>query len=60
MAVSLIPYLGIAALFIHGGHVEIPAGALATAKLAEDFSPMSPANASPPPPSEAPAKGPSS
>jgi hypothetical protein len=34
--VSLLPYVGVAAMFIHGGVVQFPAGAHATVKLAED------------------------
>ena len=34
--VLLVPYVGIAAVFVQGGEIEIPAGARATVKLAED------------------------
>ncbi len=37
LAVSMIPYAGIAGIFIQGGEVEIPAGARGTARLAEDI-----------------------
>lgn len=35
--VLLVPYAGVAAAFIQGGEIEIPAGARATVKLAEDL-----------------------
>lgn len=34
--VLLVPYVGVAAVFVQGGEIEIPAGARATVKLAED------------------------
>lgn len=36
LAVSMIPYAGIAGIFIEGGKVEIPAGARGTARIAVD------------------------
>ncbi len=35
--VLLVPYAGVAAAFIQGGEIEIPAGARATVRLAEDL-----------------------
>ncbi len=35
--VLLVPYAGVAAVFIQGGEIEIPAGARATVRLAEDL-----------------------
>jgi hypothetical protein len=37
--VLLVPYVGVAAAFIQGGEIEIPAGARATVRLAEDLEP---------------------
>lgn len=37
LAVSMIPYAGVAGIFIQGGEVDIPIGARGTARLAEDF-----------------------
>lgn len=37
LAVSMIPYAGVAGIFVQGGKVEIPAGARGTARLAADF-----------------------
>ena len=37
LGVSMIPYAGVAAIFIQGGAVEIPAGARGTALLAADI-----------------------
>ncbi len=36
LAVSMIPYAGVAGIFVQGGKVEIPAGARGTARLATD------------------------
>lgn len=36
LAVSMIPYAGIAGIFVQGGEIEIPAGARGTARLATD------------------------
>jgi len=36
LAVSMIPYAGIAGIFVQGGEVEIPVGARGTARLAND------------------------
>lgn len=36
LAMSMIPYAGVAAIFMHGGEIEIPAGARGTARLAAD------------------------
>lgn len=36
LAVSMIPYAGVAGIFVHGGEVDIPAGARGTARLAVD------------------------
>lgn len=36
LAVSMIPYAGIAGIFIQGGAIEIPVGARGTARLAND------------------------
>ncbi len=46
--VLLVPYAGVAAAFIQGGEIEIPAGARATVRLAEDLD--LPASATPPSP----------
>lgn len=35
--VLLVPYAGVAAVFIQGGEIEMPAGARATVRLAEDL-----------------------
>ncbi|TCS18089.1 hypothetical protein [Caulobacter sp. BK020] len=43
--VLLAPYVGVAAAFIQGGEIEIPAGARATVRLAEDVE--LPVNAAP-------------
>ena len=48
MAASFVPYVGIAALFVHGGEIEIPAGTQAQAKLAADV-PAEPTPAPAPP-----------
>ncbi|WP_395777734.1 hypothetical protein [Aquidulcibacter sp.] len=45
MATSFVPYLGMASFLIQGGHVEIPAGAWATAKLTAPFVPAAAATA---------------
>jgi hypothetical protein len=37
LAVSMIPYAGIAGIFVQGGEVDIPVGARGTARLAEDI-----------------------
>lgn len=37
LAVGMIPYAGIASIFIQGGEIEIPAGARGTARLAADI-----------------------
>lgn len=36
LAVSMIPYAGVAGIFIQGSNIEIPAGARGTARIAED------------------------
>lgn len=36
LAVSMIPYAGIAGIFVQGGNIEIPVGARGTARLAND------------------------
>lgn len=36
LAVSMIPYAGVASLFIQGGEIQIPVGARGTARIAED------------------------
>lgn len=36
LAVSMIPYAGVAGIFVQGGEVDIPVGARGTARLAED------------------------
>jgi hypothetical protein len=46
LAVSLIPYVGLASLFMTGGNVEIPAGTPAHAKVSADFT-IPPAPAAP-------------
>lgn len=46
LAVSMIPYAGVAGIFIQGGEVDIPIGARGTARLAEAFViPLTPADA---------------
>jgi hypothetical protein len=52
LAVSLIPYVGLASLFMTGGDIDVPAGARATAKVAVDF--VAPAPPTPSPKSGAP------
>lgn len=43
--IMFVPYVGLAAGFIHGGQVEIPAGARYTVKLTEDIDlPINPSN----------------
>lgn len=37
LAVSMIPYAGIAGIFVQGGEVDIPVGARGTARIAEDI-----------------------
>lgn len=37
MALSTIPYVGIGALFVHGGEIEMPEGASGVARIAADF-----------------------
>lgn len=37
LAVSMIPYAGVAGIFVQGGEIEIPAGARGTARLAADI-----------------------
>jgi hypothetical protein len=60
MAMSFIPYVGLASLFVHGGEIEIPAGTRAQAKLVADLeipaaSPGDvPPTADPKPPTEGP------
>jgi hypothetical protein len=44
--VLLVPYAGVAAVFIQGGEIEMPAGARATVRLAEDLE--LPVSATPP------------
>jgi hypothetical protein len=46
--VLLVPYAGVAAVFIQGGEIQIPAGARATVRLAEDLD--LPVSATPPSP----------
>lgn len=36
LTVSMIPYAGVASLFIQGGEIQIPVGARGTARIAED------------------------
>lgn len=53
MVASFVPYVGIAALLVHGGEIEVPAGTRAQAKLAADFpaepvpAPSGPATSNP-------------
>ncbi|OQW56842.1 MAG: hypothetical protein A4S17_13230 [Proteobacteria bacterium HN_bin10] len=48
LAVSMIPYAGVAGIFIQGGEVSIPAGARGTARLAEDIDvPLSASDTAP-------------
>lgn len=42
VAVSFIPYAGVASIFVQGGKVEIPAGARGLARLAEDVEAPAP------------------
>jgi hypothetical protein len=42
VAVSLIPYAGVASIFVQGGKVEIPTGARGSARLAEDVDVAAP------------------
>lgn len=37
LGVSMIPYVGLASIFMHGGEITLPAGASGTARLAADF-----------------------
>lgn len=37
LVVSMIPYAGVAGIFVQGGEVDIPVGARGTARLAEDI-----------------------
>jgi hypothetical protein len=37
LAVSLVPYLGIASLFMTGGNIEVPAGTRSSAKVSAPF-----------------------
>jgi hypothetical protein len=37
MAASFVPYVGLLAMFMHGGEIDIPAGTLGQAKLAADL-----------------------
>lgn len=48
--VMLVPYVGVASILIKGGEIEIPAGARATVRLAEDVD--LPLNANHPEPGE--------
>ncbi|MBI3438938.1 MAG: hypothetical protein HY054_09895 [Proteobacteria bacterium] len=43
MAVSMIPYAGVIGIFVHGGEIDIPAGANGPARIANDvdFTPPS-------------------
>src|SRR5579871_1667624 len=43
LAASFVPYVGVLAMFMHGGEVEIPAGSLAAAKLSADLPVPAPA-----------------
>ncbi len=43
LAVTMIPYAGVAGIFVQGGQVEIPAGASGTARLAADVAVPTPA-----------------
>jgi hypothetical protein len=57
LAVSMIPYAGIAGIFVQGGEVEIPVGARGTARLAADVdipiaAPAAAEEAAAPPPEE--------
>jgi hypothetical protein len=53
LAVSMIPYAGVAGIFIQGGEVDIPVGARGTARLAADVDvPLTPSET---PPATAPA-----
>lgn len=54
MVGSFVPYAGLLAIFIRGGEIEIPAGALAQAKLAEGFAPDTPPQVQIEPTKEAP------
>jgi hypothetical protein len=36
LAVSMIPYAGVAGIFVQGGNIEIPAGARGSARIAEN------------------------
>lgn len=52
LAVSMIPYAGIAGIFVQGGEVEIPIGSRGTARLAEDVEIAIPSLAEPAPPQQ--------
>lgn len=64
MAASFVPYVGVLAMFAHGGQIEIPAGSLGQAKLVADLpAPPAPASAAgpqapvqPAPPASAPSQ----
>jgi hypothetical protein len=50
LAVTMIPYAGIAGIFVHGGEVDIPVGARGTARLAADIDvPLTALEAAPTP-----------
>ncbi len=51
LAISFIPYVGLASLFIQGDEIDLPVGVRARAKLAADLFPVgtAPANPSPVP-----------
>jgi hypothetical protein len=57
LAVSFIPYVGLAGIFVHGGEIDIPAGTKGAAKLGVDIelSPLPAAPVSAPVPAAAPA-----
>ena len=48
LAVSMIPYAGVAGIFVQGGEIEIPVGARGTARLATDIDIPLEALAAPP------------
>jgi hypothetical protein len=55
MAAGFVPYVGLLAMFMHGGEIEIPVGWRAQAKLAADLDAPAPPAA---PPANSPAEGP--
>jgi hypothetical protein len=58
LAVSTIPVIGIASLFMEGGEIQVPVGARATAKLAVDIDVPAPASTTPAPQAAPPAEQP--